>query len=119
MSEMRLDSSSPPDLGMSMWTPSQACEFDQFAEAVTPVEILSGADGDVDGVGDARHGFGIFGRDRIFQPHGLDVLERLGQLDDVARVIAPVALDGEVDVGTEFLAHGVHARSRCGGCPCS
>jgi len=76
-----------------------AClQLDQLAEAVASVEIFTCQDGHVDSVRHARHGFGIFRRHRILEPHGLDMFERLGELDHIADVVAPMAFDGEIRI---------------------
>ena len=86
-----------------------ALQLDQAAEAVARIQILAGADRDVDGVRHARHRFGIARRHRILQPHRLDRLDRLRHVDGVAHVVLPVRFDAEVDVGPELFAHRLHA----------
>jgi len=82
--------------------------FAQGAEGLEAVEVLAGGDGGVGGAGEAGHGVVVLGRQWIFEPHGIGMLERVEALDGVVELILPVALDGEVFVGAEFVADGVH-----------
>src|SRR5258708_40026272 len=79
-----------------------------FAETLSPEKVLAGADRDADGLRAPRHGFDVIRRNRIFQPHGLDRRQFAGEADDILRVVAPVALDGEIRVRPQRFAHGFH-----------
>jgi hypothetical protein len=35
--------------------------------------------------------------------------QRVAELNHVARVVAPMSFDGEIDVGSEFFANGFHS----------
>ena len=54
------------------------------------------------------HRLDIVGRDRIFQPHRFHVFEGVGQVDDIAHIVAPVGFDGEVDIRPELFANRFH-----------
>src|SRR5437867_7604869 len=104
---MRFDSSSPPDLGISIWTASHACSSISLRKPwrvyrFSPVQMGTStacvtramASAFSGGTGSSSH---------------MGLTCSFGQLDDIAHVIAPVALDGEVDIGTELFAHDLHA----------
>ena len=85
-----------------------ALNLDQTAEFIAGVEVLTGGHGNVNGMSYTRHHFGIAGRHRIFEPHGLGRLNHFGHLDSIANVVLPVRFDTEVNIGAQFLPHRHH-----------
>src|SRR5450756_1901791 len=73
------------------------------------VEIFAGADGSAGHPCKPCHGVGVFCRERIFQPHWLDMLERIEQLHRVAHAVLPMALNCHVDIWANDLAIGFHS----------
>jgi hypothetical protein len=97
-SETRIASSGLPDFGMSMCI--AALKLQQPAEALACVNILAGADRNVHRMPNTYHLL------RAVQPHwshiGFDMLHRIGKLDHVPRVVAPVQFHREISVRTDF-----------------
>ncbi len=106
---MRLASNSPPDFGMSICTPAQACFSINSRKPRQQIEIFAGADRHIGGARHPLHGLDILGRRGVFHPHGMDRLQRIAILDHVIDRIFPVAFHRHVDVGPDLLAHQFHA----------
>ena len=73
---------------------------------VASVEIFAGADGYFCSSRYAGECIGVFVRDGVFHEPEVEVLARLDELECVARVVSPVEIDGEREIGAEFGADG-------------
>src|ERR1035437_2269199 len=81
--------------------------FENLAETPAHVYVRAATDGCARGCAYVPHGVDVFGRNRFLQPHQLERLDFLGNAFAGTRVIAPVHVDGQIEVlGIKLAGEG-------------
>ena len=73
--------------------------LERLAEAVAQVAVLARRDRGAGRRGDAAQGGDVLGRDRVLEPQQAEGLELVCEALGVGDLVAPVAVEGDVDLG--------------------
>ena len=79
--------------------------LERLAEAVAQVAVLARRDRRAGRRGDAPQGGDVLGRDRVLEPQQAERLELVREPLRVGDLVAPVAVEGDVDLGPDGVDH--------------